>query len=167
MSLPKVTMNSLPYWLKLTFHFGSASGEEELVELLLEALLELLCALLLEEDSELFSLELEDSDSVDSEEDSSEDDGVSELTEDSSVVAGEDDSSEGLDSLVEMGLSLVTSLTEETEEETSLLEFPAGVPPQAPNDKMAPRRIVIGKECFMPYTITQNEPSLKHGYMRA
>ena len=162
-----MTMNSLPYWLKLTFHFGSASGEEELVELLLEALLELLCALLLEEDSELFSLELEDSDSVDSEEDSSEDDGVSELTEDSSVVAGEDDSSEGLDSLVEMGLSLVTSLTEETEEETSLLEFPAGVPPQAPNDKMAPRRIVIGKECFMPYTITQNGPSLKHGYMRA
>ena len=163
MSLPKVTMNSLPYWLKLTFHFGSASGEEELVELLLEALLELLCSLLLEEDSELFSLELEDSDS----EDSSEDEGVSELTEDSSVVAGEDDSFEGLVSPVEMGLSLVTSLTEETEEETSLLEFPAGVPPQAPNDKMAPRRIVIGKECFMPYTITQNGTSLKHGYMRA
>lgn len=154
----------MPYWLKLTFHFGSASGEEEL---LLEALLELLCSLLLEEDSELFSLELEDSDSEDSEEDSSEEEGVSELTEDSSVVAGEDDSSEGLDSLVETGLSLVASLTEETEEETSLLEFPARVPPQAPNDKMAPRRIVRGKECFMPYTITQNGFSLKHGYMRA
>lgn len=152
----------MPYWLKLTFHFGSVSGEE-LLELLLEALLELLCSLLLEDDSELFSLELEDNDS----EDSSEEEGVSETTEDSSVVAGEDDSSEGLDWLVETGLSLVASLTEETEEETSLLEFPAGVPPQAPNDKIAPRRIVIGKECFMPYTIAQNGPSLKHGYMCA
>ena len=158
-----MTMNSLPYWLKLTFHFGSATGEEELLELLLEALLELLCSLLFEEDSELFSLELEDNDS----EGSSEEEGVSETTEDSSVVAGEDDSSEGLDSLVETGLSLVASLTEEMEEEASLLEFPAGVPPQAPNDKMTPRRIVIGKECFMPYTIAQNGPSLKHGYMCA